>query len=441
MRKTRLTIILTVFLCAVGYRPAISQDNLFLWGHSWTGDARSLGLAGAYSGVAEGFGALYSNAAGLGQTKTILVHATFTQSSVTNHVNFFNRNSVHDKKSVLLNGIGVIVPVPTDRGSLVFGFGVNRVKDYSNSLFINQFINTPGDSVTWEFERLEDGGLYQTSFAGSIEMAPGLFVGGAVNFYSGSNNLTWFFLEEDEPYNLWSFSDSTSTEWLDTKMHGVNVSASFFYKSGKGINIGGSIESPLTIRATENWEYIDEMAYQNDPVYLDSIFTYSDNGEFEYKITKPWKLRGGISFKAGPLLLTADGTYQMYQNIKYNSEPPEGNQIEVNRWIRHDLRNVLDWAVGGELAIPNSPVTIRAGYSVKPSPWKDDDNDRSILAFGGGIKLTDIMTLNAAYTYTSWKGSAFNVATMPAHEYDSRFDVVTEKIESKQILVGLTIGL
>jgi long-subunit fatty acid transport protein len=418
------TVFLSTIIMIVSVLEVRSQDVPFLWGHHWGVGARAVGMGGAYTGIADDYSAMYYNPAGLGQLENLEVFGSFSHFSVKDRATWVDERT-ESSSFTKLNSIGISVPLPTYRGSLVLGFGYHRVRDFDKTLFVQQFISTPGDSVTWRYDELEEGDLSNVSFGGSIEMGPNVFLGLAVNFWVGSNDYTWRFTETDEPYDIYTFSEYTSTDHFHTKLSGVNFTLGTLFRLNKVFRFGGTLVTPVSLRGKEDWDYTEVTSWDDGFRSTDS----TDFGFWEYKVQSPWIFRLGGAINPGPLLVSADVEFKNYSRVKYTSYPPEGGytMADVNFDIKQNLQNTMNWHVGGEFTLPTTGARIRAGYAVYPSPWKGapSGQDRKILSLGGGYTFQEQFDLNVCYVSTSWDG----IAGDPIRQ---------EKVEVSQLLITLS---
>jgi hypothetical protein len=422
--KTRVvfTVIILTIMCSISLS---AQDVPFLWGHHWGVGARAVGMGGAFTGVADDYSALYYNPAGLGQLKTLEAHGTFSHLSMTDRATFLGVETSESSSYTKLNAIGIGVPVPTSRGSLVFGFGYHNVRDFDSALFVTAFKSTPGDSVTQSYNELIAGGLSNVSFGSAVEMAPGLFIGGAINFWTGSHEWTWQFTEEDQPHNIWEESEWVTTDYIYSKLSAINITLSMLFLHKDTFRFGGAIVTPVSIMSKEDWEYTKTTTWDDGFYSVDS----TDMGYWEYEVRSPWVFRLGGSFKQGPIMVAGDVEFYDYSQIKYTSMTPSdpSYMTESNLDIRENLQNTMNWRVGGEFTVPTTGLRLRGGYAVYPSAWKNKTSgmDRKIISFGAGYTFQKQFTLDFAYAFTSWDGLTGETITQ-------------EKIETNKILFSLS---
>jgi len=418
----------------------LPQEMPFIWGQPWGVGARAMAMGGAYTAVSDDYAALHYNPAGLGQNRRMNLSASLSFLSMENKATFMETETAETPTYSRLNDLGLCIPVPTSRGSLAFGIGYHRIRLLDNGMLTSKYVGAsasellPADyEARWENERIETGALSNTSLGMSLEMAPGLFLGAAMNIWGGDDDYTWQFREIDEK-NLYTYSDSTSTEHIATDFSGINLSFGILMKVMDRVSIGATVVTPVTLRARENWDYADVFNWDADQAEDPEVV--SDNGDSEYKVRAPWVVRGGLAVHPGPVLISAEGEFQNYSQFEYVTHPPQEDysQTQANMDIKRNFRNVINTRVGAELALPFADARLRAGYAIYPSHIKDTDSkqDRKVVSFGAGFRFMDQLVFDITAGLTSWDPPAYDTLLF------GRFFPIQEKINARNILFTFT---
>ncbi|MBN2104896.1 outer membrane protein transport protein [bacterium] len=413
-----------------------SVDVPFLWGHAWPAGARPLGMGGAYSAVADGQSAIVYNPAGLARIKHTQVHASLSQMSYTSEVNSLNTVSEETTTYTKLNDLGLSIPIPTYRGSLTFGFGYHRIRQLDTAIMLSRFARqiSQYDTVTVDYNNYTEGSLTNTSFGGSMEVAPDLFMGLSLNIWGGRreyNNQTMF-LDRDDIY-YWSHFDSTDNSITD--FSGLNFTLGMIYQIKNLGSFSVVIKTPVTLKAKENWDYADIRYYEYYPeedAYDKPVPEAVDEGYSEYKIRSPWILRMGGSLSKGPVTLAGDVEFIDYSQFKYVTDTPyeDTDKTSANIIIRQKLRNIKNIYTGGEITIPGMPLKLRGGYTILENPVRDTIKDkRTVWSAGFGYTFSEQFSIDAAYAKTSWNG-------IPRNNL-----IDEEKLNASKILVTLSYYL
>jgi hypothetical protein len=338
-----------------------------------------------------------------------------------------------------LNEFGMSLPIPTARGSLVFGVAYQRVRQFDDEMEM-QIPDPFGSDLLWDHGRIEEGFLSRTSAGISVEMAPGLFLGGGLSIWGGNNDYTWRFRESD-PSNQYTFLDSTSTEHIATDYSGVQLNVGVMIKAGKVARLGLVLESPFTLKNSERWDYRDTFSWDPDQGAAPSV--YADAGRDEYRIHVPMVMRGGLAVLGGPLTVSAEGELMNYREFEYRSAPPgsDMDRTAANLQIRDNFRNVLNTRIGAEYRLPLAGVCLRAGYANLPSHRKEasSEENRKVMSAGAGFNLQERLSINISLARTEW--------TSPGYSFFYESDLGTygetigEKKEATQFMVSFVYGL
>ncbi len=425
-------MILVPLFSQTGEGPVV--DVPFLWGVSWEPGARALSMAGAYSAVADRQTAMHYNPAGLGRIRNSEISATFSQMNYTNQVTSLGSVSEETNGYTKLNDLGLTLPIPTYRGSLVFGFAYRQARQMDGALMLSRFAShfSAYDSITVNYNNFTDGGLTTTSLGGALEVSPDLYLGLSLNIWGGSRDYNSRFKLEDEPYNYYYWSKFDSTDNTVTQFSGLNLTLGMLYEIKSWGSVSAVIKTPLNLKAKEDWSYLDDPVYEPDvpddvlgyyPPYYDEGSGYS-----EYKIRSPWIFRFGGALSRGPLTLSGDIEFYDYSQIRYQTDTAyeDIDQASANIIIRQSLKNIKNIYLGGELAVPGTDFTVRGGYAVRENPVKSSaDKNTKLWAVGAGYRFSSQFLIDAAYARTKWNG--------PGASFISE-----ENIEASKVAVTIT---
>lgn len=429
----KIIILLTLINTSLLFGQYI-PNTPFTTGYTMEVGARPFSLGGAYTGLSDDYYALFYNPAGLGQINKVTLSGTFSNFKISDKATFFDYAATTDASFSKINSFGAGIPLPTTQGSLVIGIGYNRVRDFGKEVVTAQDVpvifTTPVIIGSTEYdvdfdvldsaEEYQKGALSQTSIGASMEVSPDLFVGGGINFWSGSKEYTWNFNEIGGIYDVdidtdgdgtfdttttYMLSDIMKQEHYTQEYSGINFTLGFLARThDQNFSVGGVIKSPVTLEAKEDWElFIRETVYPGYEPVPDSSLT--DIGKF--KVQSPWIFRVGATFRYSFLRITGDIELQDYSQIQYTTNPPVGNKYEENKFLRRNLKSVFNYALGGELTVPGLEgfdLILRGGYNIKKSPVRNAESswDRTTLTFGAGVVFSEKFSLNIGVGNTSW---------------------------------------
>jgi long-subunit fatty acid transport protein len=191
--------------------------------------------------------------------------------------------------------------------------------------------------------------------------------------------------------------------------------------------LGGALYTPFELKCRENWDYSDVTTYDQDLNWEADIV--SDNGSPDYRIAMPLAVRAGAALTAGPVLVSGDVEMLRYNQIEYKTDPSSMalNQATANLAIQRHMQNVTNIRAGGEFSPPGFPMTLRAGYAIIRTPYKDVsyEKDRIVISFGMGFEFSEQLVLDAGYASTKWEGPQDNL-------------ISKQNLDARQILVSVS---
>jgi len=358
--------------------------------------ARYMGMGGVGVAFCNDAQALVYNPAGLAKVKRIELTLGMTHQRLKNQTGYLNLGSYPYYQNVdrlqsntRFGSIGLVLPIPTYRGSLVFGFGVNRVTSFDHT-FKNSYSLSPS-ARPQQLELIsESGGIYVWSVGGAIDISPNTSLGLSLNFWDGKDDYTYIdslaFFVADTFYEInddWEFKDDYS---------GFNLKFGLTYQPNKYLSLGGVISSPVWLTVDE--EYI--LRIDSTHSYDDYIYYIEETGYPKWKLTHPFSFTFGTAFNYKNLLLAGDVNYTDWSQLEYR----EGYRSGVkNIDVKEYYKDVFKWHIGAEYLIPQISGKLRAGFYEDPLPFKSNHlkSDRRFLTLGLGFLIDKVMILDISW--------------------------------------------
>lgn len=201
-----------------------------------------------------------------------------------------------------------------------------------------------------------------------------------------------------DTFNNWSVYDE-----LKTTGWGVNFKLGAVIRPIDFLRIGLAFHTPT---------YYFSMKDQWRTYTTSSVFAFSDDkwfdgsyespaGEYKYKLTTPMRFIGSLAFVVKKIgFISADYEYAGYGQAKFKAKDYgfEGENAD----IKNSFKSVSIIRVGTEWRI--SKISLRAGYALHGSPYKDDLNDGQRQSISGGIGYRgDNFAIDFAYVHSTKK--------------------------------------
>lgn len=384
-RTHRSEIIYRVFLgiiCVLFPMAAVAQEITI--DHFAGLGARAMGMGGAYTAVAEDFTALYWNPAGLAQIHRIELYSALSHQRDQTHTTFFGTPRTTELSKTRLNAFGVVLPVPTYRGSLVLSCGFSRVKSFDNTFGIEGFSTTV--QVHKRGKATDEGGLGIYSLGGAIDISPSVSLGLALNVWDGKDAFMQTLVNTDtvgvqEKRDL-SFED---------EYDGVNFKLAVLIRTSAGLRFGFTLDTPVTHKVEENWRDVAD----GD----------EERGMLNYNVSLPYQFGLGASWTIPNFLtMAADAVYNDWKQTRYDEPPVED---VTNEDFETKYKDVWRIHVGGEVLLPVVPIHVRAGFYRDPIPFFgprgpgdpriEITQDRHYFTLGAGTLIDQVLALDVAW--------------------------------------------
>ncbi len=387
-------IVLLLVVCISAEAQEITVGNL-----SGVG-TRAMGMGGAYVAVSEDFSATYWNPAGLAQIKRIELYGSLSHHKQKVESSFYGGLGSSEISKTKLNSLGVVLPVPTYRGSLVFALGLNRIKSFDSIFSID------GYSTSSLFYRkgtdLDDGGLTALSIAGAIEVSPSISLGLSLNVLGGTDKFSHDLLSLDRDDAHQDTVSVTEKLSFEDDYSGVNLTLAMLVRAPLGFRFGAAVISPLTLTVEENWRSEYEVTVSGPTPRRGG-----DSEEFKYKVYLPYELAFGTSWSVlGILTLAADLRYVDWTQTSYDEPPSEGLS---NEDFRNKYDGTTNFHLGAEVFVPIFNVDLRTGYWRDPIPYfgpREEGgpkikvkDERDYVSFGMGKLIDKVLYIDVAWLH------------------------------------------
>jgi long-subunit fatty acid transport protein len=393
-------------------------------------DTRMTGMAGAAVGGIGDWGATYANPAGLGLVRRSHVVGAISAGSVQSEARYFGDVSEATETQTALGSAAYVAALPTLRGSFVLGVGYNQTAGFDRELAFAGFNeNAAFDSGTGlrQFGQLfEDGVSGELSLVGAVEVAPRVMAGLSLNVIAGDYQFQQV-LDEVARDGTPVFSTG---DFLEADLRGANLRGGVSAEVSPGVRLGLTLESPTLYRVEERSD----------------LFT---TGQFDYSISTPWRVSGGLVYELAGVILAADLEFLDWSQARLRPTDefrPPFTETDRNLDIRSTYREVLNTRFGAEYAI--GPWAVRAGAAFQPDPLREEldlrgidaDRLRSTYTVGFSLETIDRVAIDVAYAYTEFEDVLVPYSVVEGGVIVDE-PLVTEDVARNRFLVGVRVDL
>tara|TARA_B110000116_G_scaffold265923_1_gene275863 strand:- start:134 stop:1507 length:1374 start_codon:yes stop_codon:yes gene_type:complete len=434
-RMTRSIVSLFIF---ISINAQTASEAIHLMEDEIGFGARSLALGGAYTALGNDASGMYWNPAGLAGISNGAIY--FENNSL-----FYNNETTYGqerknnplRKSIGVNGLGIIYPVPTVRGSFVIGIGYNRIISYDGLMSFSGFslrdndlgfpITVDGVEKNYFFSKnvqrsekvISSGGLEQLTFSFGIAISPVSSFGISISRLNGREDYEFSFSQQDlqNTYKEFptDFNQYDLVQSLITKTKGWNVRTGLKTAINQWFQFGMAFSLPYTLNVKENHGTSEVLLFDNG-----DVSDVTETGRYDYEVIMPMVMDLGIAVTVDNLALSTSIRYKNWGGTQFNLqniEKDSGEYLlfkEENKNIKYLYRSVIQFRAGAEYLWEFSDtfgMTFRAGGGLLPSPEGNSKADQSFISLGLGIPIPQSMMLDMAFIIRNYEKKSSDLFT------------------------------
>ena len=251
----------------------VSAGNFFGVG------ARAMGMGGAHIACVNDATALFYNPAGLARVKRLELGLGLTHQRFLNETGllgsnrpagafYYYDNNSRRQSNTRFSSASFVYPVPTYRGSLVFGLGVFRMMNFDKTFkysYIPSATYMYGDAGQELVS--ESGGVNMWSAGGALDISPNISIGLALNYWHGGEDYSY-----ESEFSWWN-GDTLYEMRYDDEIYddysGFSAKLGMSVWPSKYFSFGLTLESPTWLTVDE--EYI----LRTDSTHSYDLYWYS----------------------------------------------------------------------------------------------------------------------------------------------------------------------
>lgn len=381
------------------FSPTAANDGVRFSTTNYGSSSRFRAMGNAQMGTGGDISSLGGNPAGLG----MFTRSEFVFTPEINNGNFQSEylgNYEQSKKSQLnLGQVGAVFFIPTYKNAgedtkkgligAAVGIGYNRTNDFgfessyggiNDATSINNMLYNNDDALS---ANRQSGSIGRTgsnaefSLAGALNISNQIYLGASLNLTNSRFNADTKFNELGAVQGGGNYSIDYFTNQT-TKGAGVNARLGIVFKPVSDLRIGATLQSPtwLTIEDTFDFEVTDGMPINSD--------TFSSS----YNLRTPLKGSLGASYViAKRAIISADVDFIDYSSIRFSSLDGIGGIgfiNDSNAEIKNNTTSAINYRIGTEIKLSDF-FSIRGGYGLNGSPYKNDDGFSTTKFYSGGL--------------------------------------------------------
>ena len=279
--------------------------------------------------------------------------------------------------------------------------------DYYNGGFTSDFANIPFDfPITKEQDVERSGSISEMLLAFGGNYDEKLMIGVSFGFPFLNYQETKTYRERDTPTDeIPFFNELEFTERLSTTGVGINAKLGLIYRFSQAVRFGVAVHSPTVFGLDDNFSnsftYYFTDANSDVPRSQDS-----PEGRFDYRLRTPWRVIGSAGILLGQSgFLTGEVEWVDYKandfNLTVSNDATQADadyEADLEALMSRELTSSITARVGGEVVL--DMFQLRAGVSVRTSPYDDLSDSNVGLSVGAGLRREQFY-LDLGYRYTT----------------------------------------
>lgn len=293
---------------------------------------------------------------------------------------------------------------------------------YTNFLYSGDLVNQ-----TRVIEKNGYAGEFNLTFGTNISNF--LLLGGSLNFtsmnYDEESNYYEQYSDDNDDAAYDVFDRFSVTNYLNASGNGINLKAGFILKPIDGLRIGGAYHSPTWYHIEENYGSRIDGVFFNDIAAIGTNQTYAYyDGTYDYDFNTPEKMIASASYVLGRFaILSFDYEYIDYTKAKFKASTNSFDDIAFvnaqNDVIKETFTQTNNYRAGLEFRL-NKQFSLRGGYALQESPYKDEPKDNEITSYSAGLGFrSNNYFFDIAYRLSSYETNTYNYDW--SEDYDATY--------------------
>jgi len=390
-------LVLGLFAAALGQSTMpelLYSEIIFVQGIELGAGGRAEALGGAYRALSDDLSGLYWNPAGLASVRRIEFALGLSQGWIEDKARITSPPISNQLSRTRLNQVGLVFPVPTYRGSLVFALAYHQVHNFDS---FGTFRDTNSDRF-FQADELETGRLGLWSLGIAIDVSQKVSTGLSLQLWTGFDDYSYASVADSVNDNWYRFEQARNSD-----LSGFNLLGGLLVRPLPWLRLGATLESPLKLAIARDYSERIDSSLAGQYGYD----TFSTSHEFH--VSRSFRTALGAAVLIKRFGISSDIVLNDWSQISYRDEPPliGFTRDEANREITRYLRPTLDFHLGLEYWLPFLDARLQAGYAYLSTPFENTMTlgNKQVFSGGFGILLDPSLHLQTSASLSQWDRS------------------------------------
>jgi len=439
--KKQFGIILILILLPILLRAQFIEDALRYAKPNGIITPRVAAMGTSYIGLADDYGALFYNPAGLTLVQQSELNIGLGFKRNKSEADFLSNTNIFNSNSEFITNFGLVSGFVRNGKKISVGIGYYRESDFYNTLEFSAMnpnstmiaseakLGPKTDDDNWAYQLYlanknnsqgfstpysdslvqtsfvnESGGLHNISGGIAFDVNENVSLGASIIGKWGTYDYKRDYTESDAfgvytntNIDGYTLSELRSSEGLTQKVSGISGSIGIIAKYDNFLRASANIKFPTWYRVEESFNKRLDASYRNQN---GRFFEY--DGKNSYNLTTPFIYSAGVSFHYLGITFSTGVEYSDVSQLSFSDASSE--VLSLNNQIVKELIGQTTWGMGLEYDPGFIPFVGRISYSITTSPYSYDVPGayKSVLGMGLGVYLGSNVRLDAVFQWNDF---------------------------------------
>ncbi|MBS3913298.1 MAG: hypothetical protein KG003_02275 [Bacteroidetes bacterium] len=292
-----------------------------------------------------------------------------TKSSITDYFAYM-ATETHQPPADLYSGLLPSIAYSAGAIENFVDGGGNQTNRYASRYIDSQRRNQQTGSIDMK------GAIYDYQFTLGANFSHKFYMG--LGLLLSHLNYTEDFTMQEQDFQSRNNPDLEKLDYeslIVEKGNGVGARIGFIFKPNDQLRLAIAMHTPKTYKIKSEYGYNITSYFEDGANSQREVNAYTDDplNSYEYKVTTPARVIGGIGFVFSKMgLVNAELEFYDYSTARMKAK--DETFTTENNNIRTLYKNVVIFRIGGEINIPDKTrddvaYRLRFGYANSPSPY------------------------------------------------------------------------
>ncbi|MFH1138266.1 MAG: outer membrane protein transport protein [Pseudomonadota bacterium] len=368
--------------------------------------ARSLGMGGAFIGVADDATAASWNPGGLIQLEKpefSVVGAWFKRDEKIKFGTNPEASGLQSVNKASLNYFSFALPFQFEDYNMIISLNYQHLYDFTRKWnFPIKTYLANGNFDDSHFDYKQEGGLYAWGFAYCVQLTPSLSIGGTLNIWDNwpsENGWQQKYQTAQTGYDTGSIYQTGATSKDKYNFKGVNFNLGMMWNVTGNFTVGAVFKSPFRAVLKHRSEYTNWTLWPDFPAantLMTGVKNTTESLDMPTSYGIGFSYRFNDAFTVSADVYRTEWRYFIQRDADGNNFSPISGKAKKDSNVQatHQVRVGAEYLLIGDKTV----LPLRAGVFYDPSPSEGAPDNYFGFSAGSGLTY-DIISFDVAFQY------------------------------------------